>query len=117
MSRPQADPATIEETLLALLAERGPGKTLGPTDVARAIGGDHPDGWGPLMQPIRRVAVRLMKEGRLVVLRKGRPVDPDDFRGVYRISGPEDLLAEGQVASGGERAGERRVAGQGCPQS
>jgi hypothetical protein len=38
------------------------------------------------MQPVRRVAVRLMKEGRAVILRKGRPVDPDDFRGVYRIA-------------------------------
>jgi hypothetical protein len=40
------------------------------------------------MQPIRRVAVRLMKQGRVVVLRKGRPVDPDDFRGVYRLALP-----------------------------
>ena len=40
------------------------------------------------MQPIRRVAVRLMQQGRVVLLRKGRPVDPDDFRGVYRIALP-----------------------------
>jgi hypothetical protein len=33
--------------------------------------------------------VRLMKQGRLVVVRKGRPVDPDDFRGVYRIRLPD----------------------------
>jgi hypothetical protein len=88
MSRPSVNPNDIEERLLALLAARGPGKTLGPQDVARALGGDHPDGWGPLMQPIRRVAVRLMKEGRVVLLRKGRPVDPDDFRGVYRLALP-----------------------------
>jgi hypothetical protein len=41
------------------------------------------------MQPIRRVAVRLMKEGRIVILRKGRPVNPDDFRGVYRLALPD----------------------------
>jgi hypothetical protein len=57
-------------------------------DVARAVAGDHPDAWGPLMQPLRGAAVRLMKQGRIVILRKGRPVDPDDFRGVYRISLP-----------------------------
>ncbi len=79
----------IETTLLDLVAARGRGKTLCPSEVARAIGGAHPDGWGPLMQPIRRVAVRLMREGRVVILRKGRPVDPDDFRGVYRIARPE----------------------------
>jgi hypothetical protein len=29
-----------------------------------------------------------MKEGRVAITRKGRPVDPDDFRGVYRIRLP-----------------------------
>ena len=40
------------------------------------------------MQPVRQAAVRLMKQGRLVILRKGRPVDPDDFRGNYRLTLP-----------------------------
>ena len=74
--------------LLTLLSARGPGKTISPAEAARAIGGDHPDGWGPLMQPLRGIAVRLMKEGRIVITRKGRPVNPDDFRGVYRLSLP-----------------------------
>lgn len=84
-----ADQATLETTILDLLARQEPGRTLAPMDVARTIGGDHPDGWGPLMQPLRRAAVKLMKEGRLVITRKGRPVDPDDFRGVYRLSLPD----------------------------
>ncbi|MEZ2410107.1 DUF3253 domain-containing protein [Bosea sp. RCC_152_1] len=84
-----ADQATLETTILDLLARQEPGRTLAPMDVARAIGGDHPDGWSPLMQPLRRAAVKLMKEGRLVITRKGRPVDPDDFRGVYRLSLPD----------------------------
>jgi len=83
-----ADTARIEETLLALVEARGPGKTLCPSEVARAVGGPHPDGWGPLMQPVRRVAVSLAKEGRIAILRKGRPVDPDDFKGVYRLALP-----------------------------
>ena len=74
--------------MLTLAAERGPGKTACPSEAARAVAGDHPDQWGPLMQPARRVAVSLMKQGRLVITRKGRVVDPDDFRGVYRISLP-----------------------------
>jgi len=32
--------------------------------------------------------VRLMKEGRVVILRKGRAVDPDSFKGTYRIALP-----------------------------
>ena len=78
----------LEAAMLALLAERGAGRTIGPSDVAQAIGGNQPDGWGPLMQPVRRAAVRLMKEGRVVIVRKGRPVDPDDFKGTYRIALP-----------------------------
>ncbi len=78
----------LEATLLSLLEERGPGRTIGPADVAQAIGGNQPDGWGPLMQPVRKVAVGLMKEGRILILRKGRPVDPDDFRGTYRLALP-----------------------------
>lgn len=83
-------PEELETVMLALLQERGPGKTIGPADVAQTIGGNQPDGWGPLMQPVRKVAVRLMKEGRIVILRKGRPVDPDDFRGTYRLALPSE---------------------------
>jgi hypothetical protein len=81
-------PDTIEKTMLALVAERGTEKTLCPSEVARALGGDHPDGWGPLMGPVRKVAVRLALDGRLVITRKGKPVDPSDFRGVYRLGLP-----------------------------
>ena len=84
----RADSSEIEATLLRLVAERGPGKTVDPTEAARALGGDHPDGWGPLMQPIRRVAVALAEQGRIVILRKGKPADPRDFKGVYRLTAP-----------------------------
>ncbi|MGO4705072.1 DUF3253 domain-containing protein [Microvirga sp. 2MCAF38] len=80
----------LEETILALVTKRGAGKNIDPTDVARALGGDHPDGWGPLMQPVRQAAIRLMKEGKIVILRKGRPADPDDFKGIYRLTLPSE---------------------------
>jgi Protein of unknown function (DUF3253) len=89
----------IETRILVLLAERGLARTVGPMDVARSLAGDHPDEWGPLMQPIRRVAVRLAKEGRIAILRKGRPVDPDDFRGVYRLALLGDGSGPGKSAS------------------
>jgi Protein of unknown function (DUF3253) len=80
----------LELAILELVAARGLDKTLCPSDVARTVGGPHPDGWGPLMQPIRRVAVRLAKEGRVVITRRGRAVDPDDFKGVYRLGLPRE---------------------------
>jgi Protein of unknown function (DUF3253) len=82
--------SVLERAILELVAARGLDKTLCPSDVARAVGGVHPDGWGPLMQPIRRVAVRLAKEGRVVITRRGRAVDPDDFKGVYRLGLPRE---------------------------
>jgi hypothetical protein len=86
---PDPDLATrIEAELLRFAAERAPDKTACPSEVARHIGGGHPDHWGPLMTPVRKVAVRLANEGRLVITRKGKPVDPNDFRGVYRIGLP-----------------------------
>lgn len=93
MARMQgASDEAITDALLELVAARGAGKTVCPSEVARALGGPHPEGWSPLMQPVRRVAVRLMKEGRVLILRKGRPVvDPDDFRGIYRLGPALDM--------------------------
>jgi hypothetical protein len=85
---PPPDRNLIATTLLRLAGERGPDKTLDPAEAARELGGPHPDGWGPLMQPIRRVAVDLAREGRLIILRKGKPVDPADLKGVYRLRLP-----------------------------
>jgi hypothetical protein len=82
------DPRAIETALLRLVAERGPGKAVDPAEAARALAGNHPDQWGPLMQSIRKAAVGLAEQGRLVILRKGKPADPRDFRGVYRLTAP-----------------------------
>lgn len=88
MTEQAPSPERIEETLVALASARGPEKTFCPSEAARALGGPHPDGWGKLMIPVRRAAVRLAHEGRLVIYRKGKPVDPDDFKGVYRLGLP-----------------------------
>jgi hypothetical protein len=78
--------ALIAETILRLIASRDPGKTVCPSEVARELGGSQPENWSPLMQPVRRVAVRMTKAGEVAILRKGKPVaDPEDFRGIYRL--------------------------------
>ncbi len=84
-----ASPDEIERTILSLAEARGPGKTICPSEAARALASDDPAAWSRLMGPVRKVAVALMKAGRIVIRRKGRPVDPDDFKGVYRISVPD----------------------------
>jgi hypothetical protein len=79
------DTADIEATILRLLAERGEGKTISATDVARALVDAD---WHLHMTPVRRAAVKLALAGRVVIYRKGKPVDPNDFKGVYRLGLP-----------------------------
>jgi hypothetical protein len=78
--------ADLEGAILSLVRER-PDRSIDPTEAARLVGGPHPDGWGPLMQPLRKIAVRLALDGKVLITRKGKAVDPSDFRGVYRLQG------------------------------
>jgi hypothetical protein len=77
--------AELEATLLARIDALPDGKSLDPTEVARSIAGRDEKVWRLLMVPIRTTAVRLAESGRAAILRKGRVVDPADFKGVYRI--------------------------------
>jgi len=61
-------------------------KTLSAQEIARVVVSD--DTWPSLLMPIRRAAVDLALAGRLVIYRKGKPVDPTDFKGVYRLGLP-----------------------------
>ena len=76
---------TIEQAIEQLVAERGAGKTICPSEVARELGGSDEKVWRLLMKPIRAAAVAMAQEGRVAIRRKGKIVDPGDFRGVYRI--------------------------------
>jgi hypothetical protein len=82
------EPDAIEAAILRLLAEAGSGKSISPTDVARALhsGTD----WNVLMTPVRRAAIKLAHAGEIVITRKGKPANPDDFKGVYRLALPRD---------------------------
>lgn len=88
---PQDRPADIvEATILALVNDR-PGKTICPTDAARAIARDRGEddlAWRRWLSPVRNTAKGLARQGRLVIYRKGKPADPDDFRGVIRLGLP-----------------------------
>jgi len=77
-----------EEAMEAAILEitAGASKTIMPEDAARALAGEND--WHSLLPMVRRCAIRLAKDGRLVIYRKGKPVDPGDFRGVYRIGMP-----------------------------
>jgi hypothetical protein len=69
--------------ILLLLEERDPGKTICPSDAARALGGD--DGFRPLMDLVRAAAGELVSDGRIEVTQKGEPVDLDRAKGPIRL--------------------------------
>ncbi|MFC0243432.1 DUF3253 domain-containing protein [Rhodopseudomonas telluris] len=78
-------PAALQDALLSVLTKAGSG-TLSAPEIAHALA---PEGdWHGLLVPIRRAAVELALAGRLVIYRKGKPADPNDFRGVYRLGLP-----------------------------
>ena len=76
---------SIEDAILRLLGEREPGHTICPSEAARAA---DPEDWRRLMPQVRATAVGLARRGRLVITRKGRPADPENFKGVYRLRLP-----------------------------
>lgn len=71
-----------EEAILALTADRGPGKSICPTEAARAL---DPAQWRAKLPAVRAAAVALARAGRITITRHNKPVDPDNFRGVYRL--------------------------------
>ncbi len=81
----------LAQTILALCAALAPGKSICPTDAAKAFARACEEdelAWRGHLSQVRARAVALARAGRLVITRKGKPVDPDDFRGVYRIGLP-----------------------------
>lgn len=79
----------VREVILELTNARGVGGTIGPEDAARAISVDR---WQKLLPDVRAEAVRMAKDGVISIYRKGKPVDPDTFKGVYRIGLPGKTL-------------------------
>ena len=84
-SIPLSEELSIEEAILEILARPG-AKTLSPPEIANAMSPD--DDWHSLLVPIRKAAIALAQSGRIVIYRKGKPVDPNNFRGVYRLGLP-----------------------------
>jgi hypothetical protein len=73
---------TLEEAILALLARRSEGRTICPSEAARAVGGP---AWRDHMPLAREAAAALAAEGRIDVLQKGVPVDALKARGPIRL--------------------------------
>lgn len=84
----------VATAILALLTAPGAEKAVSPEAAARAYAetrrrkNDPPDLWRHYLNAVRQQAIHLARAGRIEILRKGKPVDPNDFKGVYRLRLP-----------------------------
>jgi hypothetical protein len=72
----------IQDTILSQLAAVAAGKSIDPMSVAKAV---QPERWQRLLGHVRTDAIELAREGAIVILRHNKPVNPEQFRGVYRL--------------------------------
>lgn len=77
----------IEAVILNKLSAIGPGKSIEPAEVAKDL---QPEQWQRMLPKVRAVALGLMRQGKLTITKKGKPVDPDNFRGVTRLRLPTE---------------------------
>lgn len=73
----------LREAIVRMARERGPAKSICPSDAARAVGGEH---WRDHMEQARDAARELARNGEVEITQGGEVVDPDaDWRGPIRI--------------------------------
>ncbi|HET7350563.1 MAG TPA: DUF3253 domain-containing protein [Marmoricola sp.] len=79
----------LEAQILELLEHRAPGRTICPSEAARAVasgdGGEDDDVWRELMDPARAAALRLVEAGEVEMTQGGEVVDPATARGPVRL--------------------------------
>lgn len=73
----------LRAAILQMVQERGPGKSICPSDAAKAVDGEN---WRGLMEKTRDAARDLAKAGEVVVTQGDDVLDPDaTWRGPIRI--------------------------------
>lgn len=71
--------SSVREAILDLALRRGRGKSLCPSEVAKAL---EPEDWQALMPEVRRVAARMPE---IMATQNGVEVDPVTARGPIRL--------------------------------
>jgi len=72
----------IETAILNKIASLEPGKSIEPAEVAKTL---QPEQWQRMLPKVRAAALALMRQGKLTITKKGKALDPDDFKGVTRL--------------------------------
>ena len=77
--------SAIFEKLSAVDPRGDNGKSIEPSDVAKAL---QPEQWQRMLPRVKATALGLMREGRLTITKKGKPIDPAQMKGVIRLRHP-----------------------------
>jgi hypothetical protein len=75
----------IRDCVMELLVERGPGRSICPSEAAHMVGVRISCRWQDLMRPVRTVAATLADRGVLEATQHGEIVDIRDVRGPVRL--------------------------------
>jgi hypothetical protein len=89
------DATAISAEILRQTAGCEPEKSICPSEVARALAGGDAGPWRPLLGPVRQAALALCRAGEIEILRKGKPVPPEQVRGVIRLRQPVGTASGG----------------------
>ena len=71
----------IADEITRQVIDRGAGKSICPSEVARALASD----WRAMMDDVRAVAADLAATGEIAVTQKGVPVDARTVKGPIRL--------------------------------
>lgn len=72
----------VREAIFAVIDGAEKGRTVSPEDVARAVSEKN---WNRVIPHVKAEAIRMAKAGEIGIFRKGKPVNPEDFKGVWRL--------------------------------
>lgn len=79
--------ASLRGAIRALVEARAPDRTACPSEVARRVA-DPPAQWRALMPAVRAAAFQAARDGDIVILQRGRVVEPERVRGPIRLGRP-----------------------------
>ena len=68
--------------ILEMCGEAGHERNVTPAAIAQSL---MDFDWQSLLKRIKQTAARQAKDGYIHIIRKGKPADPDDFKGVYKV--------------------------------
>lgn len=90
----------IETAIFEKLAKADPknvgGKSIEPSEVAKDL---QPEQWQRMLPKVKATALGLMRQGKLTIIKKGKPVDPNAVKGVIRLRLPTEAETAAALAA------------------